>query len=282
MVALLAGAPAAVVVKPVANMYSAPSERSDVVSQAILGSNVSLAADAADAADKDGWVKIRTEDNYNGWVQETSLRRLGAGERPYASAGRVARVASLFANLYHEPDVTKRQPLLTVPFETPLEVLSEPEKNDGRWIEVRLPDERTAWIQRGDVAFDSQPLEIGALIELARRFDGLPYLWGGTSSFGFDCSGFTQMLCRRRGTIIPRDAAPQARWEGMAPIERSELQPGDFLYFGPSPEKITHSGMYIGGGEFIHATTHERPVVQISRLDEPHWSKLLVACRRLK
>jgi cell wall-associated NlpC family hydrolase len=63
-------------------------------------------------------------------------------------------------------------------------------------------------------------------------------------------------------------------------IERKDLEPGDLLYFGASVEKISHTGFYIGGGEFIHSTTNARPVVQISRLEEENWTKLLVACRR--
>jgi cell wall-associated NlpC family hydrolase len=60
------------------------------------------------------------------------------------------------------------------------------------------------------------------------------------------------------------------------------LKAGDLLYFGSSPDKITHTGMYIGNGEFIHDTTHDHPMVQISRLDDQPWTKLLVACRRAK
>jgi cell wall-associated NlpC family hydrolase len=62
----------------------------------------------------------------------------------------------------------------------------------------------------------------------------------------------------------------------------NKLRPGDLLYFGRSPEKITHTGMYIGHGQFINATTYQHPVVQISRLKEPRWTKLLVAARRLR
>ena len=273
---LLAAATSAVVIRPVANMHSAPGENADVVSQAILGSNVEL------LEERGGWRRIRTADQYTGWMPSASLRLLKQGEPLYASAGRVAGVESLFANLYREPDVTRHQPLLTAPFEARLEVVSEPEAENRRWIEVRLPDGRPAWIQRGDVSLDRAPLDIPAAIALARRFLGIPYLWGGTSSFGYDCSGFTQMLMRSRGITTPRDAAPQMRWEGFTPVERGALQPGDLLFFGSSAEKITHSGMYIGGGEFIHATTWMKPVVQISRLDDPHWAALLVACRRLK
>lgn len=276
MAALLAATvTSGVVVKPVADMHSKPAADSDVVSQAIYGSNVTL------LEERDGWARIRTADEYTGWMQDAELRRLAAGERGYASGDRVAQVESLFSNLYREPDVTKHPPLLTVPFETRLEVVAEQEHED-RWIHVRLPDDRPAWLQRGDVTLAPQRLSIAETIALSKRFLGLPYFWGGVSTFGYDCSGFTQMLCRRRGLLIPRDARIQAAWSGMLAVERDNLKPGDLVYFGKSPEKITHTGMYIGNGEFVNATTWEHPVVQIGRLDDPHWAKLFVAARRLK
>ncbi|HWQ55634.1 MAG TPA: NlpC/P60 family protein [Bryobacteraceae bacterium] len=268
---LVAAAGNAVIVKPVANMYSRAAEDADVVSQAIYGANVAIVEQQA------GWARIRTADDYTGWVPEGSIRT-GA---PYGGSGRVAEVRSMFAHIYREPDVTKHQPLITVPFEARLEVAAEPPGNQ-RWIEVKLPDGRSGWVQRGDVEFDSRPVSIPQSIELARRFLGLPYTWGGTSSYGYDCSGFTQMLLRRRGVLMPRDAGPQAKWDGLVPVERDQLQPGDLLYFGSNGGRITHTGMYIGEGKFIHATTHERPVVQISELADPHWTALLVASRRAK
>ena len=261
-----------VVVKPVANMYAQPDADTEVVSQAIYGTNVSI------AETRTGWRRVRTADDYAGWMTADDLRPL---DKPYANAGRVAQVESLFANIYFEPNITKRRPLITVPFDTRLEAIAEPEDN-WRWIEVRLPDDRAGWLQRGDVSFDAQPLSIEAAIELSRRFVGLPYTWGGTSSFGYDCSGFTQMLCRRRGTLIPRDADVQAAWQGVVPVRREELKPGDLLFFGSGADHITHTGMYIGEGKFINATTWIRPVVQICDLSDPHWTRLLVACRRLK
>jgi cell wall-associated NlpC family hydrolase len=191
-------------------------------------------------------------------------------------------VENLFANVYREPNVTKHQPVLTLPFAAPLEVVAEPESDGGRWVEVHLPDGRSAWIQRGDVNLNPRPLSVKETIDLAKRFLGLTYLWGGTSSFGFDCSGFTQMLVGRRGIVMPRDADVQAAWAGVVPVKRGKLQAGDLLFFGDSPQKITHTGMYIGHGKFIHDSTHEHPGVQISRLGDQHWTKLLVACRRLK
>jgi len=137
-------------------------------------------------------------------------------------------------------------------------------------------------VQRGDVTFEPKPLTIPATIELAKRFLGVTYLWGGSSGLGYDCSGFTQMLVRQRGVTMPRDADLQAAWEGVTAVKRNKLMPGDLLFFGASPDKITHTGMYIGRGKFIHDTTRGNPGVQISRLRDQPWTQLLVACRRLK
>jgi cell wall-associated NlpC family hydrolase len=260
-----------VVLRPVANMYSRPALEADVVSQAIYGANVAL------LDRQEGWARVRTADDYTGWMPLDHLRP-GA---PYAASGRVAGVTSLFAHIYREPDVTRHAPLVTVPFETRLEAVSEPKDPPG-WAPVRLPDGQGGWVQLGDVAFDAQPLTTAELVEFARRFLGLPYTWGGTSTFGYDCSGFMQMLNRQRGVNLPRDAQPQADWSGSAPVERQDLQPGDLLYFGSSAQHITHTGMYLGGGKFISATTYQTPMIRIDDLEEPHWANLLVALRRVK
>jgi gamma-D-glutamyl-L-lysine dipeptidyl-peptidase len=267
-----ADASRAIVLKPVANMYSKPSEDADVVSQAIYGSNVAI----LDA--RDGWARIRTADEYTGWAPLASLRTGQA----YATTGRVAEVQSLFSHIYREASVTRHAPVITVPFETRLEVVAEPPENDRRWLQVRLADDQPGWVQRGDIAFDVKPIGIPEMLELSRKFLGLPYTWGGTSGYGYDCSGFAQMLCRRRGFSLPRDAQPQADWSGVVPVRREDLQPGDLLYFGSSEKKITHTGVYMGAGKFINATTHLTPMVRIDDLGDEHWTKLLVAARRVK
>lgn len=268
-VAMLAAAGNAVVLEPVANMYARPTREADVVSQAIYGANV-VVLEA-----QPGWLKVRTADDYTGWMAEASVK---AGP-PYAGKGRVAEVENLFAHIYREASVTRHEPVVTVPFETRLEVAAEPADNEG-WLQVRLPDDRSGWVQRGDITLEPRRLSIEETLALAHRFLGLPYTWGGTSSYGYDCSGFTQMLCRRRGIFLPRDAGPQARWNGAGPVARNDVRAGDLLYFGASAEKITHTGMYLGDGKFIHATASGRPVVQISELAGPHWTSLLVAIRR--
>ena len=256
-------------------MYSSASEDADVVSQAILGSNVEV------LEERSGWLNVRTNDQYTGWMETSATRRLESGNL-YAGSGRVAQVGSLSANLYRETDVTTHRPVLTVPFETRLEVVAHDQGEDSRWLEVRLPDQRTAWLQSGDVDLSPRKLSIEESIALGRRFLGLTYTWGRRSSFGYDCSGFTQMLVRSRGIVMPRDAELQAAWSGAVPIERKKLHTGDLLFFGSGPDHISHTGMFIGHGRFIHDTTYGHPGVQISRLNDQPWTQLLVACRRVK
>lgn len=276
LVASLAGAqtqteapPHFTVSAPVANMYRTASTDADVVSQAIFSSDVVLLESA------DGFSKVRTADQYTGWVATRDLVR---GAYP---SGKSATVSSLFACLYREPDVEKHRPLISVPFESHLEITGEKQIKDEKWYSVRLPDGLPAWVQDGDVTFDAKPLTIADAIALAKRFLGHPYVWGGTSSWGYDCSGFMQMLMRSRGFLMPRDASVQAKWDGSTPVERTALQPGDLLYFGKG-EKVNHTAMYIGDGQFIHATRQDHPYVQISRLDDEPWTTRFITARRVK
>jgi cell wall-associated NlpC family hydrolase len=78
----------------------------------------------------------------------------------------------------------------------------------------------------------------------AMRFLGLPYLWSGTSGFGFDCSGLTYSAYRQQGITIPRDAAPQAT--GGTPVTRRDLAPGDLVFLRTSAGVVHHVAMYVG------------------------------------
>jgi cell wall-associated NlpC family hydrolase len=264
-----------VVARPVLDMFSKPTDQADVVSQALYGTGV------LSLEKHEGWIKIRTADDYTGWVVAAGLKALDAGQ--YAPQDRAARVAGLSINVYRDPDVTAHAPLLELPWEARLELVPANTKDSSsRWLQVRLVDGQLAWVQRGDISLQFTPLSIPGTLQLAHRFLGITYTWGGVSTSGFDCSGFTQMLERQRGIEMPRDADLQAAWSRVTVVERKDLQPGDLLFFGSSAAKITHTGMYLGNGEFIHDTTHDHPGVRISRLDDAPWTTLLVAARRVK
>ncbi len=262
-----------VVLRPVANLHSAPTAEAEVVSQAIYGTNLEL------IEEKNNWSRVRMPDDYTGWIHKALVWR---SDQPYAAGDHVAKVTSLFANLYREASVTKHQPIATVPFGTKLEITAESVVEQESWTQVKLPDQRSAWMLSGDATTNLEKRTVHAVLELSKQFLGLPYLWGGTSTFGFDCSGLMQLLMRERGSSLPRDASLQAAWPGAATVERAGLRPGDLLYFGSADKKINHTGMYLGSGEFINATRHLKPVVQICKLSDPHWSKAYVTARRAK
>jgi cell wall-associated NlpC family hydrolase len=268
----------AVVVVAVENMCSAPDEDTDVVSQATLGQVVTI------LATKDAFARVETPDRYTGWLRRASLEdRVDASAPRYASSGPLVEVTSLMANVYREPDVTTARPKIQAPLATRLEVAgSDPSE---RWIAVHLPAGDTGYIQAGDVkALDAaapRPRGDGtALAATARRFLGVPYLWGGMTAHGVDCSGFVSRVYHANGIEIPRDADLQFDDPGALPVERDHLQAGDLVFFGRDAKHITHVGLYLADGHFISATTYQVPVVREDRLDDPHWSAIYQGARR--
>ncbi|MCE5309445.1 MAG: NlpC/P60 family protein [Acidobacteriales bacterium] len=258
------------VTRPVANLYKNPAKDVEVVSQAIYGTEVEVLEEKAE------WIRVRTPDAYQGWMWRGDVI-CSSAERP---RGKFVSVSGLFANLYAQSSISKQAPLLTVPYETKLEqVDSKQEQSDGRWLQVYLADGDTAWVEKAAVTAHSETLNAKKIIEHAKRFIGLPYLWGGVSTYGFDCSGFVQMLGRRRGVNLPRDARLQVHWNGFQEVEKPDWRPGDFLYFGRSLDGVTHTGMYIGGGMMIHAAS---PYIRIQAVDEVVQTRGLVFGRRLK
>ena len=272
----------AVVLSSVENMYSGPDAAKDVVSQALIGQVVEIVETA------NGFARIATPDRYRGWVPVASLFTYANGAPRYASRGEVAEVTSLMANAYRDPDVATARPKTTAPLGARLEVASGVTLPAGaspvRWLAVRLPNGETAYVQRGDVrvvdAGARRPVGTGAdAVATARKFMGAPYLWGGMSPLGVDCSGLVSRAYAVNGIDLLRDADIQFTDPRAIAVERADLRPGDLLFFGK--DKITHVGMYAGGGRFIHATTWERPMVQESALDEPHWTALFRGARRM-
>jgi cell wall-associated NlpC family hydrolase len=263
----------AVAIDNVANLYSQPEASADLVTQAIVGAPLAIQERQAP------WYYVKMADGYLGWIHGRQIRVYNPGEPAYAVTGEIAEVRSLLAFLYAMASVSAQSPTLQVPIGARLAIFVD----HGDWLEVALPSGTVRWVQRGDVevlpAGAPRPRgDVGQVLVTAQRFLGLPYLWGGNTPLGIDCSGFVQLVYGLHGVSLLRDADIQYTQPGLAPVGRAELQPGDLVFFGG--DKITHVGLYMGEGHFIHATTHGQPVVQISSLDEAHWTSRYQGARR--
>ena len=119
--------------------------------------------------------------------------------------------------------------------------------------------------------------DVARLLNIAMRFGGVPYVWGGETPAGFDCSGFVQYVFRQIGINLPRTADVQ--YELGRKVLQSELQPGDLVFFETYEPGASHNGIYVGDGNFIGANSGTG--VAVASLASPYWSTRYLGARRL-
>lgn len=117
-----------------------------------------------------------------------------------------------------------------------------------------------------------------AVVERARAYAGASYRPGGAGPDGFDCSGFVQYLYGGIGIALPRTAATQ--FEVGRAVDASRLAPGDLVFFRTEGRRVSHVGVAVGDGTFIHAP-NARSRVRVDRLDLPYWQQRYAGARRI-
>ena len=127
------------------------------------------------------------------------------------------------------------------------------------------------------VSRDSSSALVRRIIQTALSYQGVPYAFGGTTPNGFDCSGFTRYVFAQAGIYLPRAADEQ--YEVGQVVSYGRLQPGDTVFFTTYEAGASHSGIYVGNGKFISATS-SRGVV-IDRLDSGYWGARYLGARRV-
>lgn len=242
--------------EPIAVMRESPTPTSKVVSQAICSEKIDV------QEERGGWSCITTPDGYTGWIQSSDYVTLA---EPFTPTIKTSRLS---AHLYIDKDI-EYGPLKTLPYGVQLRVL---DASDSRWIEIVLPGKK-GFIQRGDVMPEETLQHASELSSFSQKFLGIPYTWGGRSSFGYDCSGFVQMLYNKIGIQLQRDARQQILDSRFKTIDVESCEPGDLIFFGKSEKRIMHVGMAIGQTYFIHASAREnQPWIRISSFLDEEWS----------
>lgn len=128
-------------------------------------------------------------------------------------------------------------------------------------------------------AVSALPGNLPGLVAMALGYRGVPYRDGGSDPSGFDCSGFMQYVFRQIGAILPREVRDQFR-TGIK-VDRSDIEPGDLVFFETVSRGASHVGLAIGGDEFVHAPS-SRGVVRVERLTSSYWARRYVGARRVQ
>jgi len=238
----------------VANIRTKPDHGEELATQAILGTPLKI------LKHENGWYYVQTPDEYLGWI-DGQIEIFTKEEYEVWAAGPkiivTVEYGFTYASEYKESGVVS---------DVVIGSLLKLKNEDREHYHVEYPDGRTAFLPKQH----GQPFAkwlAGAkdtpetVLSTAKRFMGVPYLWGGTSAKGMDCSGYTKTVYFLNGVLLPRDASQQVLvGDPVGPGRDLEnLKMGDLVFFGSramekKPERVTHVGIYLGDKRFIHAS----------------------------
>ena len=238
----------------VANLRSQPKHSAELATQATLGTPVKILKN-------DGsWTLIQTPDHYLSWVDNGGVEPITEAELEQWKKDPKLIYTNISGSSYSEPN-TASQVVSDIVAGGILQILGE----EKGFYKVAYPDQRIAFINKNEAElYDSwisnaDPSEEN-LVATSKSLMGLPYLWGGTSPKGVDCSGFTKTIYFLNGIVLPRDASQQIHTGEQIDDTKNfeDLLPGDLLFFGTkatdsTKERVVHVGMWIGNNEFIHS-----------------------------
>ncbi|WP_026776903.1 C40 family peptidase [Polaribacter sp. Hel_I_88] len=251
----------------VINIRSEPKHSAELGTQGLLGMPLKI-------LDKNGdFYRVQTPDKYISWVDKGGIHRMNKGEFDAWNTRKKVIFTKNFGYVYAEPNENS-----TIISDISLGGILKFIGNRNNFFEVEYPDNRTGFIKREEaVNYDSWLMNLISSEEniekTAKSMEGFPYLWGGTSSKGMDCSGFTKMVYLMNGFVIPRDASQQINAGKIVDnkLNFADLQKGDLLFFGTkadenTKQRVVHVGIWLGNEkmEFIHASGN----VHVSSMDE--------------
>ena len=245
----------------VANLRGAPKHSAELVTQALLGTPVKI------LQKNGGWLRVQTPDQYIAWTNVSSLVQMTTEEFATWKAAEKVIYLETYGTAHAEDGIEVVSDLVSG---SVLVLMNDSESH----YNVQYPDGRTARIEHAkawQLSEWQESIEVSAssITERSKELMGVPYLWGGTSSKGVDCSGFTKTVYLLHGFILPRDASQQVHSGILVDDSRdfSKLEIGDLLFFGrrndDGSERVIHVGLWLGDNQFIHASGD----VHISSMD---------------
>lgn len=248
-----------VIIVSVANIRSKPEQSAELSTQVLMGMVVKL------LKKRGGWYYVQSNDKYLGWLEDDAMEITDrTGIQAWEESSKV--IATDLFGMVREKADAHSAPVCDVVAGAILRSTGK----KGEWTAVQLADGRSGFVPNSIVEdyqkwIRSQRLNTANVEKVAKMMVGLPYLWGGTSVKGMDCSGFTKMVFRLNGKELNRDANQQATMgeEVFLTDDLRNLLKGDLLFFGRKategkPERITHVGIYLGNKEFIHSSGRVR------------------------
>ena len=246
----------------VGNIRSQPKHSAELATQALMGTHLRV------LKEENGWYLVQTPDDYLGWLDKGGFTLMNGDERTRWEKSKKSIVQAAFTNVYAKPSLSiadSTEVISDLVYGNVLINRGLAENND-QMHRVELPDGRTGFVIRRTCTDYEDWLKNATatgenIVATARRFMGVPYLWGGTSAKGFDCSGFTKTVYFGHGIQLERDASLQVHTGIEVTTDTTtwvNLLPGDLLFFGrkATPEKkerISHVAIWMGGGKIIHA-----------------------------
>ncbi len=275
-----------VVTISVANIRSQPKHSGELATQATMGTPLRLLKKEGD------WHLVQTPDKYISWMQGSFVPMDTAAYAAWQAADKLIFIAPYgFAYQDEAFDGTVADLVMG-------NVMTlRGENRVAYW--VAFPDGREGYVPKdeaepyGEWVAQTEATE-ESLVSTAMQLTGVPYLWGGTSAKGVDCSGYTKTIYFMNGHVLPRDASQQVHAGELVDEARDfdQLRPGDLLFFGRAAtdstgERVTHVGMWIGNDEFIHAPGLEAHVrvssvnPESENYDEPNLNRYLRSKRMI-
>jgi cell wall-associated NlpC family hydrolase len=270
----------------VCNIRYSPRHAGELASQALMGTPVRILE-----KEDNGWLLIQTPDQYISWVDRGAITMINKEQMEQWKVTPKIIYTRAYGSAYSEPN----EESATVS-DLVAGCIMELVEEDNNFYKVTFPDQRKGYVSKREANnYNNWFGKVNAteenLIATSKRLMGVPYLWGGTSFKGVDCSGFTKTVYFLNGIILPRDASQQVMIGET--IDKtgnwSELKAGDLLYFGEKredgSERIVHVAMWLGNGEFIHASDKVRVSSMIAtapNFDEYNAKRYLRTKRILK